>query len=216
VLYELFGWPNGITVWALFLTMMVIAEQTSQTRRAADATKDAADAARKQANHMAATERAWLVLSSITKSGSIIAPGYSPYYWWQVKNLGTTPARLIETQAHCKLGGGQLAEEPTFARGAIELYERILGPGDTLEFFSFWENDDGTIFRDRMESLGSICLRSYGYIKYRTLFSPDICESRFCDYFNHFPDKPIAQQIAATVIDFRPDLTAPANYTKNT
>ena len=49
VSYQVFGWPNGITVWALFLTMMVVAEQTSQTRRAAEATAISADATEKQA-----------------------------------------------------------------------------------------------------------------------------------------------------------------------
>lgn len=34
--YQVFGWPNGITVWALFLTLMTIAEQTRHTARAAD------------------------------------------------------------------------------------------------------------------------------------------------------------------------------------
>jgi hypothetical protein len=26
-----------------------------------------------------------------------------------------------------------------------------------------------------------------GYVKYRTIFGPEIYESRFCDYFNHTP-----------------------------
>src|ERR1700677_3239247 len=36
VSYQLFCWPNGITVWALFLTLMTIAEQTMETRKAAE------------------------------------------------------------------------------------------------------------------------------------------------------------------------------------
>ena len=35
--YIIIGWPNGITVWALLLTMAVIAEQTMETRKAAEA-----------------------------------------------------------------------------------------------------------------------------------------------------------------------------------
>jgi hypothetical protein len=34
--YRLFGWPEGIGVWGLFLTLLAIAEQTSHTRRSAD------------------------------------------------------------------------------------------------------------------------------------------------------------------------------------
>ncbi len=37
VLYRVFSFPEGITVWALFLTMLVIAEQTLETRLAAKA-----------------------------------------------------------------------------------------------------------------------------------------------------------------------------------
>jgi hypothetical protein len=42
--FQVFGWPNGITVWALFLTLMALAEQTGQTRKAAEATQDSAKA----------------------------------------------------------------------------------------------------------------------------------------------------------------------------
>ena len=34
--YVLIGWPNGITVWALLLTMAVIAVQTMETRKATE------------------------------------------------------------------------------------------------------------------------------------------------------------------------------------
>lgn len=34
--YLFFGWPDGITIWALILTMVVIAEQTMETRKAAE------------------------------------------------------------------------------------------------------------------------------------------------------------------------------------
>jgi hypothetical protein len=203
-------WYTSPEWWLCILgvpTLYYIGRQAKETR-------NAAQAALKQANHMIASERAWLVISSVAKSGSVIQPGFPPYYWWQVKNFGSTPARLVETQAHCRVGGGQLPEEPTFAKGAVELHERILGPGDTLDFFSFWENDDGTRFRDRVESLDSICLRAYGYIRYKTMFSPDICESRFCDYFNHFPDKSIATDRMLYAIVFRSDLTAPSRVHK--
>jgi len=37
--YSIFGWPNGITVWALFLTLVVVAKQTHETARAAKAAR---------------------------------------------------------------------------------------------------------------------------------------------------------------------------------
>lgn len=58
--YRVFSWPEGITTWAILLTLLVIADQTAQTRRAADATKDAAQAALKQAEIQIAGLRQWL------------------------------------------------------------------------------------------------------------------------------------------------------------
>ena len=63
VAYQVFGWPNGITVWALFFTLLALADQTAQTKKAANAAKDGANAALKQADHMVASERAWILLS---------------------------------------------------------------------------------------------------------------------------------------------------------
>jgi hypothetical protein len=34
--FRIFSWPEGITTWAILLTLFAIAEQTSQTRRSAD------------------------------------------------------------------------------------------------------------------------------------------------------------------------------------
>jgi len=164
---------------------------------------------------MATSERAWLVISSVYKSGSVIQPGFAPLYWWQVKNVGSTPARLIDTQARCKLGMAELPETPQYSRNPIELHERILGPGDTLDLWTLWENEDGTIFRNRLEKLESVDLRAYGYIRYKTTFSEEDCEARFCDYFNHVPKESIATDKNSWAIEFRPDLTAPAAYTKS-
>jgi hypothetical protein len=38
--YRLFGWPEGITAWAILLTLLAIAEQTVETRNAAQAARD--------------------------------------------------------------------------------------------------------------------------------------------------------------------------------
>ncbi|MGA2992689.1 MAG: hypothetical protein ABSD88_19645 [Candidatus Korobacteraceae bacterium] len=43
--HRFFSWPEGITAWAIFLTLMAIAEQTKQTAKAAKAAQDSANAA---------------------------------------------------------------------------------------------------------------------------------------------------------------------------
>jgi hypothetical protein len=46
LLYQVLGWPEGVTACAILLTLLVIAEQTDQTRKAAEAGLIAARAAR--------------------------------------------------------------------------------------------------------------------------------------------------------------------------
>lgn len=63
--YELFSWPEGITTWAIIFTGFVIAWQSWETRRAAEATKDATDLART----MQKKERAQLSIERISTVG---------------------------------------------------------------------------------------------------------------------------------------------------
>jgi len=44
--YGFFRWPNGTTAWAIILTLIAIAEQTRETRKAAEATRVQATIAR--------------------------------------------------------------------------------------------------------------------------------------------------------------------------
>ncbi|HEY2470482.1 MAG TPA: hypothetical protein VGI45_21985 [Terracidiphilus sp.] len=46
IFHAAFKWPEGITVWAIVLTLLAIAEQTSATHKAAEATEDAVVASR--------------------------------------------------------------------------------------------------------------------------------------------------------------------------
>jgi hypothetical protein len=46
--YGFFRWPNGTTAWAIILTLIAIAEQTKQTRKAAEAGRISADASTAQ------------------------------------------------------------------------------------------------------------------------------------------------------------------------
>ncbi len=56
----MFGWPNGITVWALMLTLMAIEEQTTATEDAANAAYGSLSFAEAQMEMMREKERARL------------------------------------------------------------------------------------------------------------------------------------------------------------
>src|ERR1700733_6120866 len=58
---DTFAWPEGATVWALFLTLFVIAWQSAETREAANAAKTSAEAALEQGGLIVASERAWMI-----------------------------------------------------------------------------------------------------------------------------------------------------------
>jgi len=94
--YIFFGWPNGITIWALFLTMFVIAEQTIETRRAANAQVDG--------------NRAW-IFADLEKLGGRIhssgsEEGYPKTYLMlrlNLSNQGLSPAWIESIQAHMEI-----------------------------------------------------------------------------------------------------------------
>lgn len=50
--FGFFNWPEGITAWAIFLTLFAIAEQTKQTKKAAEAALISANAASAQIGEM--------------------------------------------------------------------------------------------------------------------------------------------------------------------
>jgi hypothetical protein len=52
--YGFFRWPNGTTTWAIILTLLAIAEQTSETAKAAKATRDSVGHIERQAGIMEA------------------------------------------------------------------------------------------------------------------------------------------------------------------
>jgi hypothetical protein len=69
---DTFAWPEGATVWALFLTLFVIGWQSAETRKAAVATQESARATAEQSENMMARERARL---------SIIFPPNEPRFY---------------------------------------------------------------------------------------------------------------------------------------
>lgn len=78
--YVLVAWPEGITVWAIIFTLIVIAKQTSETRKAAEA-------ALLNAQTVINAERAWIAIR-------VESPGPNSFQFKAV-NVGNTPAKII-------------------------------------------------------------------------------------------------------------------------
>jgi len=214
--YQIFGWPSGITVWALFLTLMVIADQTRHTARAAKATEDAARASQKQIDHLLTSERAWLTITAVNKRDCVIRRGALPPFRWRVKNVGKTPAKIIETQAACQLTDSyKFPLDPAFPTDTIKVQDRILAPGDIMEYFTYWSDENGQILRCQMEDIEVVWLTAFGYVKYKTVLDEEIHETRFCDDFINGLT-PEERNGRAIRIRFMPNLLVPSSYTKST
>ncbi len=206
----LFTWPEGITTWAIIATGFAIAWQSNETHKAARAAEEAAKVVLKQTDYMANSERAWLTISAVNKDSQELQPNDPPLFFWEIRNVGKTPARLVETQGICCVTEQKPAR--TQMPAPVVLNERILAPGDSMEFHTYWTTESGGYFHDRVDSLVVVWLAAYGYVKYRTVFRPDPCESWFCEDFFH------SQQVKWPwpKIVFRPNLEAPPEYTKHT
>lgn len=174
---------------------------------------DAAETARDQTNHMIASERAWLVISSVNDNSSFVWSGAPRLYWWHVRNVGNTPAILLETQAVCRVAETvQLEGAPQFSEPVI-LSKRMLAPGDSIDFNTFWSDQRGVLFRQQVEEIDPLILLSFGYIKYKTVLDPKIREARFCDAW-FAEGNPRSHSVQPMI--FRPWLAAPPEYTKHT
>ncbi len=89
LLYLALGWPGGVTVWALFITMIAIAEQSHFTRIAAEATNRSIDVNKTK-------QRAKLELG-IDRLQPI--DGHKPQVNMRITNVGESTARITRAVA---------------------------------------------------------------------------------------------------------------------
>ena len=110
--YSFFRWPNGTTTWAIILTLLAIAEQTSQTRKAAEATLSSAKATKDSVSAFVASQGPQIM---------VIAHGNPP------NDLLTDPPR-VQMELH--------NQGPTTARElSYEFWAEVL-PWESVDFTS--------------------------------------------------------------------------------
>lgn len=101
--YRLFAWPEGVTTWAVLLTLLAIAEQTYHTRRAAEATESsvrASDKAYSLAENTAKQQlRAYVVARNshlVIHDDGFVEPKI------ELTNCGQTPAYDVRGGTICR------------------------------------------------------------------------------------------------------------------
>ncbi len=221
---------TGFLIWGVIVaagTLQAIKQQVNemkgQTKAAEDntvAAKKAAEAALLQAEHTETTERAWLIVSFVSMKDKELKDGEIADCRWAIKNVGATPAILLETKTRFqvfRLYDGmpddpvkQLPAIPDYGN-SIPINERLLAPQDSMGYFTKWERYiDGQfsefMFPAKDNEIWMVV--AYGYVKYRDTFGRER-ESRSCDFA-------LVGRDGKIIVEFRPHPKAPAAYNRCT
>jgi hypothetical protein len=183
--YVLIAWPDGIAVWAVLATLGAIIWQSNETRRAADATADSANAAygsvtfaEAQWNLMREKERARLEIKTVDGLNLERVEGG---FWHlkatiRIRNLGAT-------RAYIRRGAGELfvckSREETKPEldtwNSLGLDEDFIDPYSGKIFavtrsFYFFAPDDATLEEYATGVYeGRFPAHLYGVVEYETL-----------------------------------------------
>jgi hypothetical protein len=162
------------------ITCLVIGWQSMETRRAAKG-------ALLNAQALIAAERPWLEANFIATEQKTIPDNGTVYFYWDVKNVGRTPAVVKEFAARVafNIDAVPLPDEPDYGDPDPLFAERILVPGGTLRFGAHWyEWKDGRysqLYQTEDVKMVDV-LVGFGCIRYGDTFDTSNEHiTRFCD-----------------------------------
>jgi hypothetical protein len=195
IFHNAFRWPEGTTVWAIILTLLAIAEQTGQTRKATEATQASAEATRQQAEIASNSQRSWIIPKSVSKpdlSGTWIMKVSCEF-----EVYGSSPVRVYESQIifdffpAIPVGNTgevipDLPENPDYGEESTTLTDspemgQVWAPGSQITVGPMLK---GAIAKpEQLQALkeGKNVLCLYGFINYRDAFDKSkMRTTRFC------------------------------------
>ena len=182
---------GAVTGWFVYKTLKAIKKQADimevQARDAresgveatrialatAKAAQKSADAALKTVQVMIDSERPWLIAHMEQSKSSCLLENGNVRFTWTVKNVGKSPAKLIEAGAMVSLDtmGPPLDQEYKME----PLDERILVPGDSIPLFLFWSVVENGRIRTQLgkslEEFNDLAM-VYGCVRYRSAVDP--------------------------------------------
>lgn len=169
------AWPEGITALLLMFTLCAIAWQGWETRKAAGAGRDAAKASLKQANHLAATERAWIKVTPhvakftfrpkredtdpVPENLAEVIP-IAHQFPARIENVGKTPAKIVGSGIRYKLSRMHPSDYPP-----VPDY----GPISKFETYVFPKAKD-VVFAGRLEPTATLTVAQIKSIEDREQF----------------------------------------------
>jgi hypothetical protein len=183
-----FAWPEGTTVCALILTLIVVAWQSTET-------KDAAEAARLSAQYLVNSERPW-IMAEVERD-----PRRPHFYQIKIRNYGRTPARFLSGDASYTVvkSPDSLPGSPAYSSPMVLPAQLLIAPDNGFPV------PHGYSISDLIKDPGSETLIIYGRVLYEDMIvAGSIHETRWC--FSYFMTPPNGGE-------FR--LAGPREYTKN-
>jgi hypothetical protein len=128
ICFSFFRWPNGTTAWAIILTLMALVEQTSQTRKAAEATQEAVRDGKKEYILAEDTAKRQLRAYICMDTGEVEIRAGQPIANVHFKNCGQTPAYDVYGWIGVEVRPHPL-QSPLPVRDDIAKPKTTVGPG---------------------------------------------------------------------------------------
>ena len=196
-------------IFVALRTLKVLSRQARSMRRQTKPIRKSAEAALLSAQAIMGSERAWILVKPELPDGLRAAPqNQITRFRWSIKNVGRTPARLLETDALAarieKMK--DFPPEPRYVGKPLSMNEFLLVPNDSIPITWMIEGDsltEGEVAKIR-EGL-SLHFAAYGYVKYLDVFDKPHT-MRFCHRFVVYAD--------TGKEGFEPYTDAPPEYNK--
>jgi hypothetical protein len=189
--------------------MAIMQSQADATRDSADAAKEAAEVAKQSTDAFINSERAWILGTPSLKDKLRVGAPYTGFVFiWSFKNVGRTPARLVETDAvSWRVADVKtIPETPKYEGKPVPLNNFLLVPNDSIGFGGLIEPFGDELTREEIDGITGmkLTLIAYGYVTYLDQFGQKHT-TRFCHtYMVGGPDSE----------GFRPYWSAPPAYTE--
>lgn len=183
--YQVIGWPIGITVWALFSTLMAIADQTRHTARAAKSTEDSVAISRETAKRQL---RAYIEVIVGDAMWQEREKGYRFGALPIIRNSGQTPAYKLRFVAKAGILPSDLTKDYFLSEVGDEVGETMLGINQPMTMHAKVDDfvHDGDV-QSTKDGEREKCLYTWGMIRYVDCFG-DEHFTRFCHRLKWLPD----------------------------
>jgi hypothetical protein len=189
--HRLFAWPEGITTWAIILTLLAVAEQARESAKATQAVRDSiplqqqtADAAKLNAEAFIKSERAWVVTRIEFTKGNIkegsTYDGHGAFVKTTLnvvlicRNDGNTPAWILEQTMWCRTHTEAPPHKPdTTDPSFVDHGFQPISIGRQVETKASIESSD------HREAFSGRVTILYAVVKYKDAFGP---HETWCGY----------------------------------